>query len=135
MTADECEARMALTNQVKEDAPKVAFANDVLAANGEFLIGQVAYALSQKYKEFYAYLRRIHAVTLKNEPYAEFVYRGLFTRRLRTYQREDGTSAVSITTYVTTSGVYWLHKRQIKDGLLPANYQIKLNLLTQPLGE
>ena len=133
--ADEYEARQALANQVKVDAPKVAFANDVLASNGEFLIGQVAYALSQKYKDFYAYLRRIRAVTLKNEPYAEFVYRGLFRRRLRTYQRDDGSSAVSITTYVTTKGVYWLHQRLIKDGLLPANYQIKLDLLTQPQGE
>ena len=133
--ADEYEARQALANQVKVDAPKVAFANDVLASNGEFLIGQVAYALSQKYKDFYAYLRRIRAVTLKNEPYADYVYRGLFSRRLRTYQRPDGSSAASITTYVTTKGVYWLHQRLIKDGLLPANYQIKLDLLTQPQGE
>lgn len=133
--ADEYEARQALANQVKIDAPKVAFANEVLASNGEFLIGQVAYALSQKYKDFYAYLRRIRAVTIKNEPYAEFVYRGIFTRRLSTYQRSDGSSAASITTYVTTKGVYWLHQRLIKDGLLPANYQIKLDLLTQPQGE
>ncbi len=133
--ADECEARMALANQVKVDAPKVAFANDVLAADGEFLVGQVAYALSQKYMAFYAYLRKIHAMTVKNEPCADFVYRGLFTRRLRPYIRENGSSAVSITTYVTTKGVYWLHQRLIKDGLLPANYQIKLDLLTQAQGE
>lgn len=127
--ADEKEKTKALELQIKQDAPKVEAAEDFLKSDGDHIIRLVAKTLGVGVRFLFDWMRQNRLINKFNEPYAEFVTRGLLRPVPSYHESSDGTSKTKLTTHITNEGVFYLWNRLKKDGVIPADKQLQLNLL------
>lgn len=127
--ADEREKTQALELQIQQDAPKVEAAEDFLKSDGDHIIRLVAKTLGVGVRFLFDWMRQNRLINKFNEPYAEFVTRGLLRPVPSYHESSDGTSKTKLTTHITNEGVFYLWNRLKKDGVIPADKQLQLNLL------
>ena len=127
--ASQIEKNVVLENQIKESAPKVELADNFLNSDGDFYIRVVAKAIGIGVEKFFEWLREHKLITKTNEPYSDFCKRGILRPRARTYTRDDGTTQTSLTTRITTNGIFYIRERLIKEGLLKSTSQIDFDFL------
>ncbi|WP_430811301.1 MULTISPECIES: phage antirepressor KilAC domain-containing protein [unclassified Carboxylicivirga] len=118
--ADEVEKKMLAEAQIKEQAPKVLFADSVTASKKSILIGELAKILRQNGIEIgqnrlFSWMRENNFLCKHGEKYNRPTQRamelGLFEVIERTISRPDKEPLVSITTKVTGKGqVYFINK-------------------------
>ncbi|WP_052102435.1 phage antirepressor KilAC domain-containing protein [Porphyromonas gingivicanis] len=116
----EVERTEALQEQIKKDAPKVAFANAVLASRTSCLIGELAKVITQNgYKigqnRFFEWLRRNGYLGTsgerRNTPNQQYLEQGLFEIKKGTRSGNDGVLYITTTTKVTPKGqAYFIDK-------------------------
>lgn len=109
-----------LENLNKEQKPKVAFANAMLASNTSCLIGELAKVLTQNgytigQNRLFAYLREngylCKAGERYNQPRQEYIEQGLFEIKHSTRSGNDGVQHITNTTKVTPKGQqYFINK-------------------------
>lgn len=104
------------SRQIEQNAPKVAFANAVLASKTSCLIGELAKILTQiGQNRLFEWLREngylgIHGER-RNIPNQKYVEQGLFELKKSTHSDKDGVMHTSITTKVTPKGQsYFINK-------------------------
>lgn len=131
--ANELKARMALENQIKEDAPKVELADNFLNSDGDFYIRVVAKAIGIGSEKLFDWMRAHKMITKFNEPYADFCKRGYLRPRSSSFTRSDGTTQTTMSTRVTPKGIYYIRERLIKEGLLKPEHQINIDYLQQEI--
>ena len=106
-----------LEEEKKVNAPKVLFADSVIASEDSILVRELAKILKQNGYEtgeqrLYEQLRK-EGYICKNstEPTQKAMALGLFERTIRTVQRADGSPKETTTTKVTTKGqVYFINR-------------------------
>lgn len=112
------------SQQIEQNAPKVAFANAVLASKTSCLIGELAKILTQNgyvigQNRLFDWLRGngylgIHGER-RNIPNQKYVEQGLFELKKSTHSDKDGVMHTSITTKVTPKGQsYFINKFLVK---------------------
>ena len=131
--ANELKARMALENQIKEDAPKVELADNFLNSDGDFYIRVVAKAIGIGAEKLFDWMRAHKMITKMNEPYADFCKRGYLRPRSSSFTRSAGTTQTTMSTRVTPKGIYYSRERLIKEGLLKPEHQINIDYLQQEI--
>lgn len=131
--ANELKARMALEEQIKEDAPKVELADNFINSDGDFYIRVVAKAIGMSVVKLFDWMRAHKMITKTNEPYADFCTRGYLRPRSSSFVRSDGTTQTTMTTRITPKGIYYIRDRLIKEGLLKPGHQINLEYLEQEI--
>ena len=131
--ANELKARMALEEQIKEDAPKVELADNFINSYGDFYIRVVAKAIGMSVVKLFDWMRAHKMITKTNEPYADFCTRGYLRPRSSSFVRSDGTTQTTMTTRITPKGIYYIRDRLIKEGLLKPGDQINLEYLQQEI--
>ena len=104
--------------KIQTDAPKVQFAEDVQAAEGNMLVREVARILTTRGiktggNKLYQYLRDNNIVDSENVAYQEYINRGYFQVAVSWY-KVNGVKVANKTTYVTPKGLVWLHGRLSK---------------------
>lgn len=109
-----------LEAKIKEDKPKVLFADAVETANTSILVGDLAKLIKQNgvdigQKRLFEYLRKngylIKGGNSKNMPTQKSMELGLFEVKERTINNPDGTIRVTKTTKVTGKGqTYFINK-------------------------
>lgn len=117
---EEREQRKKLEVKIKEDKPKVLFADAVETANTSILIGDLAKLIKQNgvdigQKRLFEYLRRngylIKGGNSKNMPTQKSMELGLFEVKERTITNPNGTIRITKTTKVTGKGqTYFVDK-------------------------
>lgn len=120
---------LALENQIQADKPKLDFADQFLASNGDFIIRMVAKALGVDVMSLFDWMREKKLISKTNEPYADFCKRGILRPRPSYHEGSNGEHKCTLTTHITSKGVFYLHRRLIADGLIPAWKQIDFEYL------
>lgn len=116
----EVERTEALQEQIKKDAPKVAFANAMLASNTSCLIGELAKLITQNgYKigqnRLFDWLREHGYLGRRGEyyniPHQQYIEQGLFELKKGVRSGKDGVMHTTITPKVTPKGqAYFVNK-------------------------
>ena len=119
----------ALTNQIQADKPKIDLADKFLDSTGDFIIRMVAKALGVGVMKLYDWMREKKLISKMNEPYAGFCTRGILRPIPHYHEGSNGERKCKLTTHVTSKGVFYIHQRLIKDGLIPAGKQIDFEYL------
>lgn len=132
---EEREKCKALKLKIKEDAPKVLFANAVDAAQNSILIGDLAKMLRQNgvqtgQKRLFELLRNegylMKQGTSHNMPTQKAMELGLFEVKERTVKSPNGATMVACTTMVTGHGqTYFINKFLSAEN---ADYSISANV-------
>ena len=109
-----------LTEKIKEDKPKVLFADAVETAHTSILVGDLAKLIKQNgvdigQKRLFEYLREngylIKSGSSKNMPTQKSMDMRLFEVKERTINNPDGTVRITKTTKVTGKGqTYFINK-------------------------
>lgn len=117
----EQERRRALETKVKDDAPKVLFADSVTTAKTSILVGQLAKLITQNghqigQNRLFAWLRGNGYLSRRkgadwNMPCQQYVEAGLFEIKESTHTQPDGVVRITRTPKVTGKGqIYFLSK-------------------------
>ena len=117
----EQERRRALEDKVKDDAPKVLFADSVTTAKTSILVGQLAKLITQNghqigQNRLFAWLRDNGYLSRRkgadwNMPCQQYVEAGLFEIKESTHTQPDGVVRITRTPKVTGKGqVYFVNK-------------------------
>lgn len=129
--AEQYEKSQALEQKILLEAPKVQAAEDFLKSDGDHIIRKVAKALGVGVRFLYDWLRQKKIITIRNEPYAEFVQKGYLRPVPSYHDSHDGTRVCDLTTHVTNSGIFYIWKRLKKEGHIPEGRQLQLELLEE----
>lgn len=108
--ADESEAKQALLAKVEQDAPKVAFANQVEVAPDAITLSQAAKVFDTGRTRFCQWMREIKWLTRTNEPYQDKINAGLLDVKLGSWDHPEKGLQRSVTALVTGKGLAKLHK-------------------------
>lgn len=96
---------LALENKVQDDAPKVAFADQITVSAGSVSIGQAAKILGTGRNRLMAKLREWHWVTRLGEPYQEKINSGLLDVKIGSWEHPEKGLQRSVTALVTGKGL------------------------------
>lgn len=115
----------ALSAQIEEDRPKVEFADQVASTDALITIGTMAKVASDKgiamgQNRLFQFLRDMHILIdsedkRKNLPYQEYLDRGYFRVREKSFLKRNGTYEPYFQTMVTGKGQLYIIKRLRKD--------------------
>lgn len=108
--ADESEKSQALKAQIEQDAPKVAFADQVEAAPDAITLAQAAKILGTGRNRLAARLRELGWITRLGEPYQEKINAGLMDVKIGSWDHPDKGLQRSVTPLITGKGLAKLHK-------------------------
>lgn len=108
--ADESEAKQILLAKVEEDAPKVAFANQVEVAPDAITLGQAAKVFGTGRNRFCQWMREIRFLTRTNEPYQDKINAGYLDVKISSWDHPEKGLQRSVTALVTGKGLAKLHK-------------------------
>jgi prophage antirepressor-like protein len=109
--ADQYEQRQTLAAKVKQDAPKVEFAERVSDSESGHSIGEVAKVLGTGQNRLFAWLRKKNILMENNRPYQPHVDAGRFRMIYqKPWEDSEGELHVPSKTLVTGKGLIWLQK-------------------------
>ena len=120
LAAEQAERIEAQQKQLKEQAPKVLFAETVIGSQSSCLIGELAKLITQKgyeigEKRLFKWLRENHYLGTRGEyyniPNQQYIEQGLFELKKGTRSGSGGVMHTTITPKVTGKGqVYFVNK-------------------------
>lgn len=108
---------IALEAKVEADAPKVAFAESVVAAPDAISIGQAAKILGTGRNRLAQFMRQNKWITRTNEPYQPKIEAGLLDVKIGMWEHPEKGLKSSITTLVTGKGLARLRQIMNNDRL------------------
>jgi phage antirepressor YoqD-like protein len=99
------EEKQQLLAHIEEDKPKVEFHDQVVAAPDCISVAQAAKILGTGQRRLFDYLRKIHWVSRRNEPYQEKINTGYMNVKLGSFQHPDHGLKQSVTPLITGKGL------------------------------
>ncbi|MPW31931.1 DNA-binding protein [Agarivorans sp. B2Z047] len=105
LAAEQAERVEALEKQAQENAPKVAFAEQVEVAPDAISVAQAAKILGTGQRRLFSKLRELKWVTRRNEPYQDKIEAGLLDVKLGSWQHPDHGLKQSVTALITGKGL------------------------------
>jgi phage antirepressor YoqD-like protein len=114
LAADQAERIEAQQQKIAEDAPKVAFHDQVAATEGALRVRDVAKVLGTGEHRLYAFLRRSGWVDRWNKPYQSKIEAGYLDVKLGQFTHPLNGLQESVTTLVTGKGLARLQQIYVK---------------------
>lgn len=102
--------KLKLEHQLKEEAPRVAFAKQVETAPDAISVAQAAKVIGTGQRRLFAFLRQIGWITRHNEPYQAKIEAGYLDVKLGSWEHPDHGLKQSVTALVTGKGLAKLQK-------------------------
>lgn len=119
--------KLALEHQARENAPKVAFAEDVVASGKEVTITVAAKILGMPPQKFRDWLRKNGFLYANaNQAMQISIRRGLMVVRFASFKHSDGTAGTSSTPHITGAGLFYFYQRLLSEGLIDRNPNLEL---------
>ena len=112
-----------LTRQIEADKPKVDLAETFLDTPDCYRIRVAAKAIGYKAKHLFAWMRAKGMINKNNEAYAKYVQSG-HLRTVPSFYEAGGETRCSLTTWITSKGLGFIHEKLIKDGLIDPQKRI-----------
>ena len=125
--AKQYELRQALEHKVKQDAPKIDFAEAVTASDAEHTITEASKTLGIRPKKFFDWLRQ-HKFLYSQSTQAmqTAITRGLMVVRFADITRTDGSKEKKAHAHVTGKGLFYFYQALRKEGLIDRNPILEL---------
>lgn len=105
LAAELAEQKERLEQEAKDNAPKIAFANQVEVAQDAITIGKAAKVLDTGRNRLLALLRKNGWVNRRNEPYQAKIESGFLDVKLGEWHHPDKGLQQSVTTLITGKGM------------------------------
>lgn len=119
--------KLALEHQARENAPKVAFAEDVVASGKEVTITVAAKILGMPPQKFRDWLRKNGFLYANaNHAMQTSIRRGLMVVRFASFNHSDGTAGTSSTPHITGAGLFYFYQRLLVEELIDRNPNLEL---------
>lgn len=119
--------KLALEHQARENAPKVAFAEDVVASGKEVTITVAAKILGMPPQKFRDWLRKNGFLYANaNHAMQTSIRRGLMVVRFASFNHSDGTAGTSSTPHITGAGLFYFYQRLLDEELIGRNPNLEL---------
>ena len=119
--------KLALEHQARENAPKVAFAEDVVASGKEVTITVAAKILGMPPQKFRDWLRKNGFLYANaNHAMQTSIRRGLMVVRFASFNHSDGTAGTSSTPHITGAGLFYFYQRLLAEELIDRNPNLEL---------
>lgn len=110
MALESEEQRLALASKVEELAPKAAFHDQCIAAEGRISLGETAKILGTGRTRLTAFMRQQRWLTRKNEPYQDRIEAGLLDVKLSHWEHPKDGIQRAVTALVTGKGLAKLQR-------------------------
>lgn len=122
---------IALEAKAEADAPKVAFARQVEIAPDAITTAQAAKIIGTGRTRFMSWLREIHWLDRRNQPYQEKIEAGLLDVKLGNWEHPDHGLRQSVTALVTGKGLVklqaiWSEQQCIRRGTASPSQNLAL---------
>lgn len=125
--AKQYELRQALEHKVKQDAPKIDFAEAVTASDAEHTITEAAKVLSIRPRKFFDWLRANGFIYKQGTQAMQFsINKGLMVTRFHTFKHTDGELDKKAHARITGKGLYFFYQRLRHEGLIERNPNLEL---------
>lgn len=125
--AKQYELRQALEHKVKQDAPKIDFAEAVTASDAEHTITEAAKVLSIRPRKFFDWLRANGFIYKQGTQAMQFsINKGLMVTRFHTFKHTDGELDKKAHARITGKGLYFFYQRLRHEGLIDRNPNLEL---------
>lgn len=119
--------KLALEHQARENAPKVAFAEDVVASGKEVTITVAAKILGMPPQKFRDWLRKNGFLYANaNHAMQTSIRRRLMVVRFASFNHSDGTAGTSSTPHITGAGLFYFYQRLLAEELIDRNPNLEL---------
>ena len=119
--------KLALEHQARENAPKVAFAEDVVASGKEVTITVAAKILGMPPQKFRDWLRKNGFLYANaNHAMQTSIRRGLMVVRFASFNHSDGPAGTSSTPHITGAGLFYFYQRLLDEELIDRNPNLEL---------
>lgn len=119
--------KLALEHQARENAPKVAFAEDVVASGKEVTITVAAKIFGMPPQKFRDWLRKNGFLYANaNHAMQTSIRRGLMVVRFASFNHSDGTAGTSSTPHITGAGLFYFYQRLLAEELIDRNPNLEL---------
>lgn len=119
--------KLALEHQARENAPKVAFAEDVVASGKEVTITVAAKILGMPPQKFRDWLRKNGFLYANaNHAMQTSIRRGLMVVRFASFNHSDETAGTSSTPHITGAGLFYFYQRLLAEELIDRNPNLEL---------
>lgn len=119
--------KLALEHQARENAPKVAFAEDVVASGKEVTITVAAKILGMPPQKFRDWLRKNGFLYANaNHAMQTSIRRGLMVVRFASFNHSDGTAGTSSTPHITGAGLFYFYQRLLAEERIDRNPNLEL---------
>lgn len=119
--------KLALEHQARENAPKVAFAEDVVASGKEVTITVATKILGMPPQKFRDWLRKNGFLYANaNHAMQTSIRRGLMVVRFASFNHSDGTAGTSSTPHITGAGLFYFYQRLLAEELIDRNPNLEL---------
>lgn len=119
--------KLALEHQARENAPKVAFAEDVVASGKEVTITVAAKILGMPPQKFRDWLRKNGFLYANaNHAMQTSIRRGLMVVRFASFNHSDGTAGTSSTPHITGACLFYFYQRLLAEELIDRNPNLEL---------
>lgn len=112
-----------LTHQIEANKPKIELAETFLDTSDCYRIRVAAKAIGYKAKHLFAWMRAKGMINKNNEAYAKYVQSG-HLRTVPSFYEAGGETRCSLTTWITSKGLGFIHEKLIKDGLIDPQKRI-----------
>lgn len=101
-------------------APKAEAFDTLMDSTGLLLVRDAGKVLGIGQNRLYTFLRAQGMIFPRStEPYQQHVDAGRFEVKVRTFDKPDGQSGTSTTTYVTPKGLEYIRRKLVAAGILP----------------
>ena len=125
--AKQYELRQALEHKVKQDAPKIDFAEAVTASDAEHTITEAAKVLSIRPRKFFDWLRANGFIYKQGTQAMQFsINKGLMVTRFHTFKHTDGELDKKAHARITGKELYFFYQRLRHEGLIERNPNLEL---------
>lgn len=125
--ADEKEKALALEARITLDAPKVEFAEDVVASEEEFTVTATAKVLNIAPRKLFDWLRmRGYLYKQSSQAMQVSINQGLMVSRFTDITRSDGRIERKARAHVTGKGLYTFYKKLRGENLISRNSALEL---------
>ncbi|WP_418954631.1 phage antirepressor KilAC domain-containing protein [Sutterella wadsworthensis] len=125
--AKQYELRQALEHKVRQDAPKIDFAEAVTASDAEHTITEASKTLGIRPKKFFDWLRANGFIYKQGTQAMQFsINKGLMVTRFHSFTHSDGEKDQKTHAHVTGKGIFYFYRRLLQEGLIARNPNLEL---------
>lgn len=126
-TTEQYELRQALEHKVRQDAPKIDFAEAVTASDAEHTITEASKTLGIRPKKFFDWLRANGFIYKQGTQAMQFsINKGLMVTRFHSFTHSDGEKDQKTHAHVTGKGIFYFYRRLLQEGLIARNPNLEL---------